>query len=50
MGALGAGCRRDGGLIGAFSSRVESLGDSENENKQGFRVFPPVNQRERETL
>jgi hypothetical protein len=50
MGALGAGCRRDGGLTGAFSSRVESLGDSENANKQGFRAFPPVNQRERETL
>ncbi len=30
MGALGAGCRRDGGLTGAFSSQVESLGDSEN--------------------
>jgi hypothetical protein len=30
MGALGAGCRRNGGLIGAFSSQVESLGGSEN--------------------
>ena len=30
MGALGAGCRRDGGLTGAFSSQVESLCGSEN--------------------
>ena len=50
MGALGAGCRRDGGLTGAFSSQVGSLGDSENATKQGFRAFPPANQRERETL
>jgi hypothetical protein len=50
MGALGAGCRRDGGLSGAFSIQVESLGDSEHATKQGFRAFSPVNQRERETL
>ena len=50
MGALGAGCGRDGGLTGAFSSQVESLCGSENTIKQGFRAFPPANQRERETL
>ena len=50
MGTFGAGCRGDGGLTGAFSSQVESLGDSENATKQEFRAFPPVNQRERETL
>lgn len=50
MGAFGAGCRRDGGLTGAFSSRVESLGGLENATKQRFRAFPPVIQRERATL
>jgi hypothetical protein len=34
---------------GAFSSQVESLGDSENATKQKLRAFP-VNERERETL
>ena len=50
MGAFGAGCGRDGGLTGAFSSQVELLGGSENATKQEFRAFPPVNQYERETL
>ena len=34
---------------GAFSSQVESLGDSETATKQTLRAFP-VNERERETL
>jgi hypothetical protein len=33
MGALGAGCRRDGGLTGAFSSQVKSLGGAKNAMK-----------------